>query len=105
MGSRGVGSYVSIPQQNRTLQKLAIDSLATYASTCAFFLVLAPDASHADTHLLCNQATYGRRGWHVYRNEPLPRSAFSSDTFPGWKCIGRCRLEQWAHATCGFVSP
>ena len=80
MRSRGVGSYVSIPQQNRTLQKLAIDSLATYASTCAFFLVLAPDAIHADTQLLCNQATYGRRGWHVHRNEPLPRPTLSTNT-------------------------
>ena len=56
-------SYVSIPQANRTLQKLAIDSLATYASTCSFFLVLAPDATHADTLLPCNLTTYGRRGW------------------------------------------
>ena len=43
---------------------------------CGYFLVLAPDAIHADTLEPCNQASYANRGW--------------------------CRLEQWAHATGGF---
>ena len=45
------------------LQKLAIESLATFASTVRYFLVLAPDAIHTDTLKPCNQATYNRRGW------------------------------------------
>ena len=56
-------SYVSIPQANATLQKLAVDSLAIYASTLTDFLVLAPDATHSDSLKLCDQETYGRRGW------------------------------------------
>ena len=42
-------SYVSIPQQNKTLQLLAIESLATFASLCSYFLVLAPNAVHVDS--------------------------------------------------------
>ena len=55
--------YTSIPQANATLQKLAIESLATFASSLRYFLVLAPDAIHADTLRPCNQATYNLRGW------------------------------------------
>ena len=68
--------YVSIPQVNPTLKQLAIESLAIYSSACSYFLVLAPDAVHSDTQLVCDQASYSRRGW--------------------------CRLELWANATSGF---
>ena len=56
-------SYVNIPQANKTLQKLAIESLAVYASLCSYFLVLAPNAVHVDTLKPCDIHTYGRRGW------------------------------------------
>ena len=55
--------YTSVPQANATLQKLAVESLAAYASTARYFLVLAPEAIHADTLKLCNLATYNKRGW------------------------------------------
>ena len=54
---------MSIPQANKTLQLLAIESLATYASLCSYFLVLAPDAAHVDTLDTCDTHTYSRRGW------------------------------------------
>ena len=60
---RSCGSYVSIPQANKTLQLLAIESLATYASLCSYFLVLAPNAVHVDTLKQCDTRTYSRRGW------------------------------------------
>ena len=58
-----LGSYLSIPQANKTLQLLAIESLATYASLCSYFLVLAPNAVHVDTLKQCDTRTYSRRGW------------------------------------------
>ena len=67
----------SIPQANSTLKQLAIETLAVFASSCQYFLVLAPDAAHADTLKECGEVSYGRRGW--------------------------CRLEQWANATSGFT--
>ena len=83
------GSYMSIPQANKTLQGLAIESLAVYASLCSYFLVLAPNvptqwrdlrtsrvgaelscnrahcgqAVHRDTMKQCDTYTYSRRGW------------------------------------------
>lgn len=67
--------YQSIPQRNAVLQQLAIDSLAVYASCCRFFIIVAPEATHADTKAECNPTTYLKRGW--------------------------CRLEQWARFTMG----
>lgn len=58
------------------IKQLAIESLAVYSSLCKYFLTLAPDAMHVDTLNVCDEATYGRRGW--------------------------CRLEMWASATAGF---
>ena len=62
--------YVSIPQENGFIQKLAISSLGFYASICEHFVVLAPSTMHQDTMMMCNASAYARRGW--------------------------CRLEQWA---------
>ncbi|KAL3910809.1 MAG: hypothetical protein SGPRY_008921, partial [Prymnesium sp.] len=62
--------YTSIPQENYFTKQLAIESLAQYASSCRYFLIVAPDVPHADSGKQCNEETYGRRGW--------------------------CRLEQWA---------
>ena len=41
--------YVSIPQKNRSEQKLAIASLPTFASCADYFVVIAPDATHHNT--------------------------------------------------------
>ena len=62
--------YISIPQANRTLQSLSIDSLALYASMPDYFVVVAPPATHVDNARVCNKKTYLRRGWcaHVHRS-------------------------------------
>ena len=41
--------YISIPQKNRSEQKLAIASLPTFASCADYFVVIAPDATHHNT--------------------------------------------------------
>jgi hypothetical protein len=69
--------YSSIPQVNRVLQKLSIDTLSVYASVCTFFVIVAPETVHLGTGLPCNKETYSRRGW--------------------------CRLEQWARIAVGGV--
>eukprot|EP00966_Prymnesium_polylepis_P325524 7381506-Prymnesium_polylepis.1 len=71
----GCCSYSSIPQKNMHTQQLAIDSLAIYASCCKYFIIIAPEAIHADSAIVCNAETYSKRGW--------------------------CRLEQWARLTVG----
>eukprot|EP00327_Prymnesium_parvum_P006168 CAMPEP_0182808378 /NCGR_PEP_ID=MMETSP0006_2-20121128/6617_1 /TAXON_ID=97485 /ORGANISM="Prymnesium parvum, Strain Texoma1" /LENGTH=754 /DNA_ID=CAMNT_0024934089 /DNA_START=89 /DNA_END=2353 /DNA_ORIENTATION=+ len=62
--------FTSIPQENNFLKQLAIQSLAQYASSCRYFLIVAPHVLHADSGMECDPQTYARRGW--------------------------CRLEQWA---------
>ena len=69
--------YSSIPQVNRVLQKLSIDTLSVYASVCTFFVIVAPETVHLGTGQPCNKETYSRRGW--------------------------CRLEQWARIAVGGV--
>ena len=69
--------YSSIPQVNRVLQKLSIDTLSVYASVCTYFVIVAPETVHLGTGLPCNKETYSRRGW--------------------------CRLEQWARIAVGGV--
>ena len=69
--------YSSIPQANRVLQKLSIDTLSVYASVCTFFVIVAPETVHLGTGLPCNKETYSRRGW--------------------------CRLEQWSRIAVGGV--
>ena len=61
--------YTSVPQSNAHLQKMAIRSLAVYASSVAAFVVIAPTCRHNDSGDQCNAKTYQSRGW--------------------------CRLEQW----------
>ena len=67
--------YLSIPQANPHLKQLAIESLAQYASACRYFMIVCPEAVHADTSRNCDATTYSRRGW--------------------------CRLEQWARLNGG----
>jgi len=54
---------VSIPQVNRSSQRLAVASLPTFASCCDLFIVVAPDATHHDTLLKCDSKTFRSRSW------------------------------------------
>ena len=55
--------YVSIPQKNHRERALAIASLPTFASVSDYFIVIAPNASHADACYPCDSRTYRRRAW------------------------------------------
>ena len=55
--------YASIPQRAPELQKLAIISLPTFASIVDSFVVIAPDAKHADSGQACGRASYLKRAW------------------------------------------
>mmetsp|Transcript_4917 Transcript_4917/g.10620 ORF Transcript_4917/g.10620 Transcript_4917/m.10620 type:complete len:959 (-) Transcript_4917:851-3727(-) len=55
--------YASIPQKAPMLQKLAIISLPSFASIVDSFVVIAPDATHANTGISCGQDTYLTRAW------------------------------------------
>ncbi len=55
--------YISIPQRNRSVQKLAIASLPTFASCTDYFVVVAPDATHQNTGCACNSKSYRSRAW------------------------------------------
>ena len=55
--------YISIPQRLRCAQRLAINSLASYASCADAFVIVAPPVVHADTNELCDTGTYNRRMW------------------------------------------
>lgn len=55
--------YSSIPQANPSTQNLAIRSLAAYASSASYFVIVAPDAPHADLDDMCDIGTYQRRMW------------------------------------------
>jgi hypothetical protein len=55
--------YICIPQLDARLHSLAIRSLVSYCSFCDLFIVIAPECTHSDSELLCNEATYNARGW------------------------------------------
>lgn len=55
--------YSCIPQSNASTQSLAIRSLAAYASSATYFIVCAPDVTHADLNDVCNLETYQKRMW------------------------------------------
>jgi len=55
--------YSSIPQANPSTQNLAIRSLAAYASSATYFVIIAPDTPHADLDDTCDLDTYQRRMW------------------------------------------
>jgi len=67
--------FCSIPQTLSTLQSLAINSLAAYASVAGAFVVIAPQVQHRDLCVVCDEASYRSRMWcraeqfaHVVRN-------------------------------------
>lgn len=55
--------YSCIPQANPSTQNLAIRSLAAYASSATYFVIIAPDTPHADLDDTCNLNTYQLRMW------------------------------------------
>merc|ERR1719356_65614 len=55
--------YCCIPQINASTQSLAIRSLAVYASSATYFVVVAPETPHADLNATCDLDTYQRRMW------------------------------------------
>eukprot|EP00585_Thalassiosira_rotula_P013292 CAMPEP_0196129898 /NCGR_PEP_ID=MMETSP0910-20130528/451_1 /TAXON_ID=49265 /ORGANISM="Thalassiosira rotula, Strain GSO102" /LENGTH=1075 /DNA_ID=CAMNT_0041389097 /DNA_START=439 /DNA_END=3666 /DNA_ORIENTATION=- len=55
--------YSSIPQVNPSTQNLAIRSLAAYASSATYFVIVAPETPHADLDDICDLGTYQRRMW------------------------------------------
>ncbi|KAL7541035.1 hypothetical protein ACHAXR_010567 [Thalassiosira sp. AJA248-18] len=55
--------FSCIPQANPSTQNLAIRSLAAYASSATYFVIVAPDAPHADLDDMCDLGTYQRRMW------------------------------------------
>jgi len=55
--------FSSIPQANPSTQNLAIRSLAAYASSATYFIIVAPDTPHADLDDKCDFDTYQKRMW------------------------------------------
>lgn len=55
--------YSCIPQANPSTQNLAIRSLAAYASSATFFIIVAPETQHADLDDACDLDTYQKRMW------------------------------------------
>jgi len=55
--------WFSIPQACSKVQRLTINSLPNFASVCAFFVVVAPDAKHFNTGRDANLETYHSRCW------------------------------------------
>lgn len=55
--------YSCIPQANPSTQNLAIRSLAAYASSATYFIIVAPDTKHADLDDNCDLTTYQLRMW------------------------------------------
>ena len=54
---------ISIPQQHRKTQTLAIDSLPVYSANSDLFVIVAPEVQHENTGMLCDATSYQRRGW------------------------------------------
>lgn len=55
--------YSCIPQANPSTQNLAIRSLAAYASSATYFIIIAPETPHADLDEPCDIDTYQKRMW------------------------------------------
>jgi hypothetical protein len=55
--------FSCIPQANPSTQSLAIRSLASYASSAMYFIIVAPDTAHADLDTRCDMTSYEKRTW------------------------------------------
>lgn len=71
--------YTSMPRESEFTQQLAMESLVQYASSCRYFLIVAPDVPHSDSGKDCNLDSYARQGL--------------------------CRLELWARLVVSGVAP
>merc|ERR1712136_685600 len=79
--------FCSIPQTLSTLQSLAINSLAAYASVAGAFVVIAPQVQHRDLCVVCDEASYRLR----MSCATVPRTCGSLRTTQGlysWKLAG-----------------
>ena len=75
--------YSCIPQSNLSVQGLAIRSLAVYASSATYFVVVAPDTPHTGFGNMCDLDTYQRRMW--CRAEQVSPCA--------WSCGADCCMQ------------
>eukprot|EP00756_Hemistasia_phaeocysticola_P028128 Hpha_TRINITY_DN16160_c0_g2::TRINITY_DN16160_c0_g2_i1::g.3154::m.3154 len=55
--------FVSIAQEHRPMQMMAVSSLPVYSSIADAFVIVAPTARHKNSGHLCNAETYSLRGW------------------------------------------
>lgn len=55
--------YSCIPQANPSTQSLAMRSLAAYASSATYFIIVAPETNHSDLDHTCDINTYQNRMW------------------------------------------
>lgn len=55
--------YLCIPQQNKSQQQNAIDSLTVYVSHSSVFVTVAPATKHANIDVTLDMMSYSDRGW------------------------------------------
>lgn len=55
--------FVSIAQEHRPMQIMAVSSLPVYSSIADAFVIVAPTARHKNSGKVCNADTYSLRGW------------------------------------------
>eukprot|EP01065_Artemidia_motanka_P022686 TRINITY_DN26884_c0_g1_i1.p1 TRINITY_DN26884_c0_g1~~TRINITY_DN26884_c0_g1_i1.p1 ORF type:complete len:1048 (+),score=320.32 TRINITY_DN26884_c0_g1_i1:139-3282(+) len=55
--------FVSIAQEHRPMQMMAVSSLPVYSSIADAFVIVAPTAKHKNSGMECNAQTYSLRGW------------------------------------------
>ncbi len=67
--------YCCLPQANTSAQNLTIRSVAAYAASATYFIMVAPETMHADLDEVCDIDTYQERVWtrveqvcHAMRN-------------------------------------
>ena len=56
-------SFISIPQQDKTDQGLAIQSITSYVGLSDLFIVLAGPWQHVDDGSIRDVRAWGERGW------------------------------------------
>ena len=67
--------YSCLPQANTSAQNLTIRSVAAYAASATYFIIVAPETRHSDLDEICDIDTYQERVWtrveqicHAMRN-------------------------------------
>mmetsp|Transcript_6071 Transcript_6071/g.12796 ORF Transcript_6071/g.12796 Transcript_6071/m.12796 type:complete len:1062 (-) Transcript_6071:175-3360(-) len=114
--------FCCLPQANASIQSLAVRSLAAYAASATYFIIVAPDTKHADLDEVCDIDTYQKRMWtraeqvcHSMRNgtegmfitkgEELPLAKVEHDFFKESLRVFEgeltcCRLEHKGMSVC-----